>query len=76
MNPYLWRDLIFNITYLLNAVIQSAAAWEVYYKVRQVYYRVRQLLQSAAEIITECGSYYKVLQLLHNAAVQQAAKAY
>ena len=33
--------------------LQSTAAWEVYYKVRQVYYRVRQLLQSAAEIITK-----------------------
>ena len=33
---------------------------------------MRQLLQSAAEIITECGSYYKVLQLLHNAAVHTA----
>ena len=45
-----------------------------YYKVRQVYYRMGQLLQSAAESITKCGSYYKVRQLLHNAAVHEVAK--
>ena len=39
---------------------------------RQVYYRVRKLLQSAAEIITKWGSYYKVRQVLHDAAVQLA----
>ena len=50
-------------------LLQSAAGQFVT-KCGKVCYKVRQLLQSAAKIVTKCGSCYKVRQLLQSEAQQ------
>ena len=72
--PRLQQDVLTQKILLQSAsrALQSAAAWEVYYKERQGYYRVRQLIfiTKCRKFITQCDSHYKVRQKsLQSAAV-------